>query len=320
MINRLNIFVAGSSGMVGSAIVRKLRQNESLNLITSKSSELNFLNQDQVRSFFQKNKIDQVYLSAAKVGGIMANNSYPADFIFQNLMIQNNIINEAFSSGVKKLLFLGSSCIYPKYAQQPLKEEYLLSGGLEPTNEPYAIAKIAGIKMCESYNRQHNTDFRSVMPTNLYGLNDNYHDTNSHVVPALIRRFHESKINDKDEIKIWGSGEARREFLYVDDMAEACIFLMNLQKDKYENYVSDMVSHINIGSGTDISIKELAIKIQRIVGFKGKLIFDKTKQDGTPQKLLDISKIKSMGWSAKIDLDTGIKIAYDDFIKNKIRK
>ena len=320
MIKKLNVFVAGSSGMVGSAIVRKLKQNKSFNLITTRSSELNLLNQNQVKSFFQKNKIDQVYLSAAKVGGILANSSYPADFIYQNLMIQNNTINEAFSSGVKKLLFLGSSCIYPKYATQPMKEECLLSGDLEPTNEPYAIAKIAGIKMCESYNRQYKTDFRSVMPTNLYGINDNYHSTNSHVVPALIRRFHESKISNKDEIKIWGTGQARREFLYVDDMAEACIFLMNLQKDKYDNYVSDMLSHINIGSGSDISIKELAKKIQRIIGFKGKLIFDNTKEDGAPQKLLDISKIKAMGWSAKIDLDTGIKIAYDDFIQNNIRK
>ena len=306
--------------MVGSAIVRKLVQNKSCNLITTKSSELNFINQNQVRKFFQKNKIDQVYLSAAKVGGILANSSYPADFIYQNLMIQNNIINEAFSAGVEKLLFLGSSCIYPKYAKQPIKEEYLLSGGLESTNEPYAIAKIAGIKMCESYNRQYNTDFRSVMPTNLYGVNDNYHSTNSHVVPALIRRFHESKINNKDQIKIWGTGKARREFLYVDDMAEACIFLMNLEKDKYNNYVSDMVSHINIGSGSDISIKKLALKIQSIVGYNGKLVFDKTKEDGTPQKLLDISKINEMGWTAKIDLDTGIKIAYDDFIQNNIKK
>ena len=320
MIKKLNVFVAGSSGMVGSAIVRKLKQNKSFNLITTRSSELNLLNQNQVKSFFQKNKIDQVYLSAAKVGGILANSSYPADFIYQNLMIQNNTINEAFSSGVKKLLFLGSSCIYPKYATQPMQEECLLSGDLEPTNEPYAIAKIAGIKMCESYNRQYKTDFRSVMPTNLYGINDNYHSTHSHVVPALIRRFHESKISNKDEIKIWGTGQARREFLYVDDMAEACIFLMNLQKDKYDNYVSDMLSHINIGSGSDISIKELAKKIQRIIGFKGKLIFDNTKEDGAPQKLLDISKIKALGWSAKIDLDTGIKIAYDDFIQNNIRK
>jgi len=316
MTKKINIFVAGSSGMVGSSLVRALISDTKNNVITKDSSELDLTNQSEVKEFFKSNNIDQVYLAAAKVGGIYANNKYPADFIYENLMIESNIIHQAYKAKIKKLLFLGSSCIYPKYASQPMKEEALLSGFLEPTNEPYAISKIAGIKLCESYNRQHKTDYRSVMPTNLYGMNDNYHPNNSHVIPGLIRRFHECKINNSQNIEIWGTGNARREFLYVDDMASACIFVMNLSKEEYLSSVNSMISHINIGFGSDITIRELAYKISKHVGFKGELSFDTSQDEGAPKKLLDSSRIFSMGWSPKIDLDEGIKIAYDDFILN----
>ncbi len=316
MTKKINIFVAGSSGMVGSSLVRALISDAKNNVITKDSSELDLTNQSEVKEFFKSNNIDQVYLAAAKVGGIYANNKYPADFIYENLMIESNIIHQAYKAKIKKLLFLGSSCIYPKYANQPMKEEALLSGFLEPTNEPYAISKIAGIKLCESYNRQHKTDYRSVMPTNLYGMNDNYHPNNSHVIPGLIRRFHECKINNSQNIEIWGTGNARREFLYVDDMASACIFVMNLSKEEYLSSVNSMISHINIGFGSDITIRELAYKISKHVGFKGELSFDTSQDEGAPKKLLDSSRIFSMGWSPKIDLDEGIKIAYDDFILN----
>jgi GDP-L-fucose synthase len=316
MTKKINIFVAGSSGMVGSSLVRALISDEKNNVITKDSSELDLTNQSEVKEFFKSNNIDQVYLAAAKVGGIYANNKYPADFIYENIMIESNIIHQAYKAKIKKLLFLGSSCIYPKYANQPMKEEALLSGLLEPTNEPYAISKIAGIKLCESYNRQHKTDYRSVMPTNLYGMNDNYHPNNSHVIPGLIRRFHECKINNSENIEIWGTGNARREFLYVDDMASACIFVMNLSKEKYLSSVNSMISHINIGFGSDITIRELAYKISKHIGFKGELSFDTSQDEGALKKLLDSSRIFSMGWSPKIDLDEGIKIAYDDFILN----
>lgn len=316
MSKKINIFVAGSFGMVGSALVKKLEAGEKYNLICKTRSELDLTNQKEVNFFFNNNKIDQVYLAAAKVGGIYANNTFPADFIYENLMIESNVIHESFKSGVKKLLFLGSSCIYPKYANQPIKEESLLSGDLEPTNEPYAIAKIAGIKLCESYNRQYGVDYRSVMPTNLYGVKDNYHPINSHVVPALIRRFHESKINNTNDIKIWGTGNAKREFLYVDDMALASIFIMNLSKEAYKAVISKDFSHINIGYGSDITIKDLAQQIAKVVGYKGKLVFDAEKDDGTPRKLLDSSRILSLGWAPTINLEQGLIIAYNDFLSS----
>ena len=310
------IYVAGHNGMVGSAIVKKLEEQGNVNIITRKRSELDLLDQSKVRNFFDKEKPDQVYMAAAKVGGINANNSYPAEFIYENLMVEANVIHEAWRSGVKKLLFLGSSCIYPKLASQPMPEKALLSGALEPTNEPYAIAKIAGIKLCESYNRQYGVDFRSVMPTNLYGPGDNYHPTNSHVIPALIRRFHEAKVENLSNVTIWGTGFARREFLYVDDMAEACCLVMNKDFEEYNNLVKSMSSHINIGSGTDMTIKDLSKAIAHCIGYSGEISFDDSKPDGAPRKLMDSSKILSIGWTPRFSLCDGLDLAYKDFCEN----
>jgi GDP-L-fucose synthase len=304
--------------MVGSALVRLL-QTEDVELITKNRKELNLLNQQDVQDFFKHTKIDQVYLAAAKVGGIYANFTYPADFIYENLMIQTNIIHSAFLSGIKKLLFLGSSCIYPKNANQPMKEEELLTGKFEPTNEPYAIAKIAGIKMCESYNRQygksHSIDYRCIMPTNLYGPGDNYHPENSHVIPALIYRFHNAKINNLESVTIWGTGTPKREFLYVDDMARASIHIMNLEKKTYEELISPNCAHINIGSSEDLTIKELAETIKEVVGFKGKIQFDRSKPDGCLRKLLSSERIKKIGFKPEISLRKGLIKTYQDYFK-----
>ncbi|MDA9681267.1 GDP-L-fucose synthase [Candidatus Pelagibacter sp.] len=315
---KTKILIAGHKGMVGSALFRLLKTQD-VELITKDRKELDLLNYQEVQNFFESKKINQVYLAAAKVGGIHANNTYPADFIYKNLMIQNNVIHNAFLSGVKKLLFLGSSCIYPKDASQPVREEELLTGKLEPTNEPYAIAKIAGIKMCESYNRQygksHNIDYRSIMPTNLYGPGDNYHPENSHVIPALIYRFHKAKINNLKNVTIWGTGTPKREFLYVDDMARASIYLMNLDKNIYSEQTSSMCSHVNVGSGRDLAIKELAETIKEVVGFKGGINFDLTKPDGIPRKLLNSELIKNLGFKPEISLKNGLIRTYQDYIK-----
>lgn len=312
------IYVAGHRGMVGSAIVRNLQAQGYLNIVVKTHSELDLTNQGQVASFFQQEKPDQVYLAAAKVGGIHANNTFPAEFIYENLMVQNNVIHQAFSSGVKKLLFLGSSCIYPKLAPQPMGEEALLTGKLESTNEPYAIAKIAGIKMCESYNRQfgqsHGVDYRSVMPTNLYGPGDNYHQENSHVIPALIRRFHEAKLRNATEVLIWGTGIPRREFIYVDDMADASVFIMNLDKSIYDENTQPMQSHINVGSGSDVTISDLAELIRQTVGFNGLVSFETSRPDGAPQKLMNSDKLNKLGWTQKVELKDGLLMAYKDFI------
>ena len=316
-----NIYVAGHRGMVGSAIVRQLlaagHPRESI--IACTHAELDLTNQAAVRAFFKTAKPDQVYLAAAKVGGIHANNTYPAEFIYQNLMMQANVIDAAFQSGVKKLLFLGSSCIYPRQAPQPMAEDALLTGPLEPTNEPYAIAKIAGIKLCESYNRQygasHGVDYRSVMPTNLYGTGDNYHPENSHVIPALIRRFHEAKANHAPKVTIWGTGTPCREFLFVDDMASASVHVMNLPKTTYDQHTSPMQSHINVGYGSDITIAQLAQTIGQVVGYPGTIDFDTSKPDGAPRKLMDSSRLKSLGWQAKVSLHEGLTLAYQDFLK-----
>ena len=307
------IYIAGHQGMVGSAIVRLLTERGHNNLLTADRNELDLLSQQQVARFFTTHQPDYVFLAAAKVGGIQANNDYPADFIYQNLMIQNNVIHAAYLNQVKRLLFLGSSCIYPKNALQPMAETTLLTGQLEPTNEPYAIAKIAGIKMCESYNRQYNTDFRSVMPTNLYGQGDNFHPENSHVLPALLRRFYEAKQNDLPEVVVWGSGTPQREFLHVDDMAAACIHTMNVDKATWAQAVTPMCSHINIGYGSDISIKALALLIAKVVGYQGQIIFDDSKPDGTPRKLLDSSLLSNLGWQPQISLEQGIKSTYEWF-------
>jgi GDP-L-fucose synthase len=309
------IFVAGHNGMVGSAICRQL-QNQDAQLITASRQELDLTNQTQVKDFFSTHKFDQVYLAAAKVGGINANNSYPAEFIYQNLMIQNNIIHQAHECNVDKLLFLGSSCIYPKFASQPISESELLNGLLEPTNEPYAIAKIAGIKLCESYNRQHGRDYRSVMPTNLYGPKDNFHAKNSHVVPALIRRFHEAKVLGSSQVVVWGSGSPMREFLHVDDMAKASVFVMNLCQDLHSSETKPMMSHINVGSGIDCTIKNLAETISRVIGFSGEIIWDSSMPDGAPRKLMDVSVIESLGWTATIELEYGLKNTYEWFLNN----
>lgn len=309
------IFVAGHQGMVGSAIVRLLKSQGFENIVTRTRAELDLCDQSQVKAFFASQQIDEVYLAAAKVGGIHANNTYPAEFIYQNLMVESNVIHQAWASGVKKLLFLGSSCIYPRLAEQPIKEEYLLSGKLEPTNEAYAISKIAGIKLCESYNRQYDTDYRSVMPTNLYGPGDNFHPENSHVIPALIRRFHEAKISDAEEVMIWGTGSPRREFLYVDDMADASIHVMGLNRASYEAITSPMNNHINVGSGEDLRILELAESVMQTVGYNGTLTFDISKPDGAPRKLLDISKITLTGWKRRTNLTEGLKSTYEDFLK-----
>ena len=312
------IYVAGHRGMVGSAIVRNLQAQGFNNMVTRAHGELDLTNQADVKTFFEQEKPDQVYLAAAKVGGIHANNTYPAEFIYENLMMQNNVIHQAFASGVKRLLFLGSSCIYPKMATQPMSEDALLTGKLEPTNEPYAIAKIAGIKMCESYNRQygksHGVDYRSVMPTNLYGPGDNYHLENSHVIPALIRRFHEAKVANAPQVMIWGTGTPKREFLYVDDMASASVFVMQLDKATYDQQTEPMQSHINVGFGNDVTIAELATAIGAAVGYEGEIRFDPTKPDGTPRKWMDSSRLNQLGWMATVDLKHGLKEAYQEFL------
>jgi len=317
------IYIAGHKGMVGSAIHRALQERGDQTIITRNHSELDLTNQAAVRSFFQTERPSQVYLAAAKVGGIYANNQFPADFIYKNLMIEANVIHEAWSSGVKSLLFLGSSCIYPKLAEQPMPEDALLTGKLEPTNEPYAIAKIAGIKMCESYNRQYandGVDYRSVMPTNLYGPGDNYHPEHSHVVPALIRRLHEAQLSGAKEVTIWGTGTPRREFLYVDDMAAASVHVMNMPKDQYDTLTAPMRSHLNVGYGSDISIGELAGIIQKITGFEGKLSFDTSKPDGTPRKWMDSSRLLSTGWEPRIKIEEGLRSAYADFLSNHLEE
>ena len=311
------VFVAGHQGMVGSAIVRALEKAGDAEIITRTRSELDLLDQVAVFRFFNQHAVDEVYLAAAKVGGIWANNTYPAEFIYQNLIIEANIIHGAFEAGVRKLLFLGSSCIYPKLAEQPIAESSLLQGALEPTNEPYAIAKIAGIKLCESYNRQYGTDYRSVMPTNLYGINDNFHPENSHVVPALLRRFHEAKMQDLPSVTVWGSGSPMREFLYVDDMASACLHVMNLPKEVYGEHVLPMSSHINVGTGKDCTIRELANTIARAVGYQGDILWDTSKPDGTPRKLLDVSLLKRLGWQYSVELDEGIERTYQWFLQNQ---
>ena len=307
------IYVAGHRGMVGSAIVRILKSQGQTNLVMRTHAELDLTDQQAVRHFFETEKPDQVYLAAAKVGGIHANNTYPAEFIYQNLMMQANVIDAAFRNGVQKLLFLGSSCIYPRLAPQPMSEDALLTGTLEPTNEPYAIAKIAGIKLCESYNRQCGVDYRSVMPTNLYGPGDNYHPENSHVIPALIRRFHEVKISKAPSVSIWGSGTPRREFLYVDDMASASVHVMQLPKTEYEQHTQPMQSHINVGSGSDVTIADLALAIAQAVGYTGQIEFDATKPDGAPRKWMDSSRLNALGWQAKVSLIKGLSLAYQDF-------
>ena len=311
-------FVAGHRGMVGSAICRQLA-TANIDVVTASRDKLDLTNQAQVADFFGKSKFDQVYLAAAKVGGIHANNTYPADFIYQNLMIQNNIIHSSFQSGVSKLLFLGSSCIYPKLAKQPIGEDELLNGYLEKTNEPYSIAKIAGIKMCESYNRQYNTDYRSVMPTNLYGPGDNYHPENSHVIPALIRRFHEAKVQRAPEVFAWGTGSALREFLYVDDLAAASIHVMELNAELYKHVTSAMLSHINVGSGLEVSIKELTQIIARVVGFSGDIVWDSSKPDGTPRKLMNSKKLADLGWRASRELTDGLKETYRAFLRSEMQ-
>ena len=308
------IFVAGHRGMVGSAICRQLQKQADVEIIIRTREELDLCDQPAVHEFMKSEKPDEVILAAAKVGGIHANNTYPAEFIYQNLQIQNNIIQAAHINDVQKLLFLGSSCIYPRAVEQPMREDTLLTGVLEPTNEPYAIAKIAGIKMCESYNRQYGRDYRSVMPTNLFGPGDNYHPENSHVVPALIRRFHEAKLHNLEEVVVWGSGTPRREFLYVDDMADASLFVHNLPRITFDENTQSMLSHINVGTGTDVTITELAETIKEVVGFTGTFVFDRTKPDGTPRKLLDTALLKRLGFSNTISLKMGLEIAYENFI------
>ncbi len=311
------IFVAGHRGMVGAAILRRLKKLGRENIITRTRDELDLTSQAQVAAFFAEQEIDQVYLAAAKVGGILANNTYPAEFIYQNLMIEANIIHAAHMAGVQKLLFLGSSCIYPKEAPQPMREDALLTGVLEPTNEPYAIAKIAGIKLCESYNRQYGRDYRSVMPTNLYGPGDNFHPENAHVIPALLRRFHEAVQRGDDEVVIWGSGRPMREFLHVDDMAAASVFVMELDAETYKANTQPMLSHINVGTGTDCTIRELAETIARVTGFKGRLTFDPSKPDGTMRKLLDVSRLSALGWRPAIALEDGLRNAYRWFVEHQ---
>ncbi len=316
-IKKTRVFVAGHHGMVGSAIVRKLALDKTVEIVARNRDELDLTSQKDVANFFQAQNVEQVYLAAAKVGGIVANNTYPAEFIYENLMIQSNIIHSAHLAGVQKLLFLGSSCIYPKLADQPMSEKSLLTGKLEETNEPYAIAKIAGIKLCESYNRQYDRDFRSVMPTNLYGPNDNFHPKNSHVIPGLIRRFHEAQENNLSEVVAWGTGKPLREFLYVDDMAAASIHVMRLARSHYEKHTEPMLSHINIGTGVDCSIRELVENVAKVVGYEGKIVFDSSKPDGTPRKLMDVSRLKSLGWQYQVSLEDGLNRSYEWFLSNQ---
>lgn len=308
------VYVAGDRGLVGAAIVRALRARGYQDIVTRSHAELELTDQAAVRHFFDSEHIDQVYLAAAKVGGIHANHTYPAEFIYDNLMVQANVAHEAWRHGVARLLFLGSSCIYPRLAKQPIREEYLMNGALEPTNEPYAVAKIAGIKLCESYNRQYGTDFRSIMPTNLYGPGDNYHPDNSHVIPALMRRFHDAKVTGAAQVAIWGSGQPRREFLYVDDMAAASVHVMELSRQDYAAHTAPMHSHINVGSGEDVTIAEVARLIADVVGYDGAITFDTSKPDGTPRKLLDVSRLTSLGWSASTPLSVGLRRAYAAFL------
>ncbi|MEM6375534.1 MAG: GDP-L-fucose synthase [Pseudomonadota bacterium] len=319
----MKIFVAGHRGMVGSAILRQLEarkaKDPSITLITRSRAELDLTSQDNVARFMADIRPDIVIVAAAKVGGIHANNTYPADFIYENLMIEANLIHQSWANGVTRLLFLGSSCIYPKLADQPMREDALLTGVLEPTNEPYAIAKIAGIKLCESYNRQHGVDYRSVMPTNLYGPGDNFHPENSHVVPALIRRFHEAARDKVDEVVVWGTGTPMREFLHVDDMATASLHVMDLDAPTYQSATQDMLSHINVGSGTDVTIRELAETVARVTGFEGKLSFDPSKPDGAPRKLMDVSRLAQLGWQSTISLEDGLRNAYQWFLANDVR-
>lgn len=323
MSTQPKIYVAGHRGMVGSAIVRALRARGQTNLVTRTHAELDLTDQAAVRAFFAAEKPDQVYLAAAKVGGIHANNTYPADFIYENLMIEANVIDAAFRNGVTRLLFLGSSCIYPKLVPQPMREDALLTGVLEPTNEPYAVAKIAGIKLCESYNRQygasHGVDYRSVMPTNLYGPGDNYHPENSHVIPALIRRFHEAKVQAAPDVTIWGSGTPKREFLHVDDMAAASIHVMTLDKATYDRHTQPMLSHINVGSGSEIDIRGLAETIGRVVGYRGTIVFDASRPDGTPRKLMDSARLNALGWHHTVALEDGLTSTYEDFLRTHAR-
>lgn len=311
------IFVAGHNGMVGSAIVRQLAQRNDVEIITRSRSELDLLNQNAVNDFFAAEQIDQVYLAAAKVGGIHANNTYPAEFIYQNLIMECNIIHAAHLNNVQHLLFLGSSCIYPKLAAQPMTEAALLTGVLESTNEPYAIAKIAGIKLCESYNRQYGRDYRSVMPTNLYGENDNFHPENSHVIPALMRRFHEAKLRGDAEVVVWGTGTPMREFLYVDDMAAASVHVMELDNETYQANTEPMLSHINVGTGVDCTIREMAETMAKVVGFEGKVVFDSSKPDGTPRKLMDVSRLAALGWRYQVSLEQGLSKTYQWFLANQ---
>ena len=311
------IFVAGHRGMVGSAICRQLQKKSDVEIITRERDELDLCCQIAVHEFMRSEKPDEVILAAAKVGGIHANNTYPAEFIYQNLQIQNNVIHAAHVNDVQKLLFLGSSCIYPRKVQQPMREDALLTGVLEPTNEPYAIAKIAGIKMCESYNRQYGRDYRSVMPTNLYGPGDNYHPENSHVVPALIRRFHEAKAKNYKEVVVWGSGAPMREFLFVDDMAAASLFVHSLEQSVLNECTMPTLSHINVGTGSDVTIKELADTIKKVIGFSGDLVFDQSKPDGTPRKLMDVSLLANLGWRASVSLKSGLETSYADFLSKQ---
>lgn len=310
------IYIAGHRGMVGSAIYRQLSTRGDVELVVKNHKELDLTIQKDVEDFFRQEKIDHVYLAAAKVGGIYANNTYPAEFIYQNLMIESNVIHSAHKVGIQKLLFLGSSCIYPKFAEQPIKESALLTGPLESTNEPYAIAKIAGIKLCESYNRQYGRDYRSVMPTNLYGINDNFHPENSHVIPALMRRFHEAKESGAPEVIVWGTGTPMREFLYVDDMAAASVHVMELDEAIYQQNTQPMLSHINVGTGVDCSIREMAETMASVVGYQGKIVFDVTKPDGTPRKLMDVTRLKNLGWQYQYNLHEGLSLTYKWFIEN----
>ncbi|WJV65694.1 GDP-L-fucose synthase [Pectobacteriaceae bacterium CE70] len=316
-MNKQRVYVAGHKGMVGSAIVRLLAKRDDIELVLRDRAELDLIDAKAVDRFFSQEKIDQVYLAAAKVGGIVANNTYPADFIYQNMMIESNIIHAAHCHDVNRLLFLGSSCIYPKMAVQPIQESQLLTGALEETNAPYATAKIAGIKLCESYNRQYHRDYRSVMPTNLYGPGDNFHPTQSHVIPALIRRFHDATLNNTPEIWVWGSGNPMREFLHVDDMTAASVYVMELDVAIYQANTQPMLSHINVGTGVDCTIRELAETIARVVGYSGNILFDATKPDGTPRKLLDVTRLKNLGWHATISLEDGLKQTYQWFLNNQ---